>query len=588
MSGSSFKPLEYSYSSNRPVRTLYHLLNRRPRFYLLLFLLFAVKHSPLMVVPFLLARIIDTLAAPDQSPVDLLPTYFTVITVLIVQNIATHVWFATLLSNGIRDMEKRLRSAVTTRMQQLSIAFHDRTESGRLQAKVLRDAEQIQNLCNFLGQMGIAAVISFFFAVIVTAVREPRLLVFYVVLAPLSSGLMTIFRRRMKSRNREFRSEVERMNSEVAEMINMIPVARAHGIEEQAIQDSHKKFQGVQRRGRRLDRMNALFGSSAFVAFQMSMIVGLAALSWVCWKGWISVGEIVLFQGLFSMIVTSVSSLLNLIPEVARGFESIRSIGEILECPDIERNAGRRKVEQVHGAVAFEDVGFTYENAAAPAVRGFSLDVRPGECIALVGPSGAGKSTIIHLLIGFHRPERGRILLDGIDMEELDMRTYRRFVSVAPQETMLFSGSLRDNITYGLTGIDEKQFQQVLTMSNLTDVVNEMPDGWRTRIGEDGALLSGGQRQRIAIARALIRDPRILILDEATSALDVLSEKLVQEAIDRAVQNRTTFIVAHRLSTIRRADRIVVMKDGRIAEIGSYDELMVQRGLFFEMQRVQH
>ncbi len=588
MTSSHIRPLEYDYSSSRPIRTLYFLLNRKIWFYPLLFLLFAVKHSPMLAVPLLVARVVDTLAAPDLYPVEQLPVYFSIMAILIVQNMGTHLWFATLISNVIRDMEKRLRSSVATRMQQLSIAFHDRTESGRLQTKVLRDAEQIQNMCNFLGQMGIGAVISFLFAIGITAFREPRLLIFYLILVPLSAGLRAMFRRQMQQRNRAFRSEVEQMNSEVVEMINMIPVARAHGIEEQAIRDSHQKFQDVQHRGRRLDRMNALFGSSAFVTFQISMITGLGALSWACWKGWISVGEIMLFQGLFSMIVMSVTGLLNLIPEIARGIESIRSIGEVLECPDIEHNEGRTKVQSVEGGVSFEQVGFTYENARGAAVCDFSLTVQPGECIALVGSSGAGKSTLAQLLIGFHRPQQGRILLDGTNMEELDMCTFRRFVSVVPQETMLFSGSLRDNITYGLDGIDDGQIQQVLAMANLTDVVGDLPDGLHARIGEDGALLSGGQRQRIAIARALLRDPRILILDEATSALDVVSEKKVQEAIDRAIQNRTTFIVAHRLSTIRQADRIVVMKEGRIAEVGSYDELVARAGLFCEMQKLQH
>ncbi|MGE4490297.1 MAG: ABC transporter ATP-binding protein, partial [Kiritimatiellales bacterium] len=217
----------------------------------------------------------------------------------------------------------------------------------------------------------------------------------------------------------------------------------------------------------------------------------------------------------------------------------------------------------------------------------FLLDVTPGECIALVGSSGAGKSTVMQLLIGFRRPQAGRILFDGKDMEECDMRTVRRFISVVPQETVLFSGSIRENIVYGLGDINEEHLNEILSAAHLFDVIAALPKGLETRIGEDGALLSGGQRQRIAIARALVRDPRILVLDEATSALDVVSEKKVQEAIDHAVQNRTTFIVAHRLSTIRRADRIVVMQDGRIAEIGSYDELMERRGLFFEMQQLQ-
>lgn len=587
MHKTSFKPLEYDYSANQPVRTLYKLLGKGPWFYVRLITIFSIKHSPLWVVPFLISRIVDTLASPDSYPVERLPLYFAGVIILVVQNIPSHYVFAVMLSNTIRDMEKRLRSAVTRRMQQLSIAFHDRTESGRLQAKVLRDAEQIQNTCNFLGQVGLTAVMSFLVAIIVTAIREPRLLIFYLILVPLSSGLRSLFRRQMRSRNREFRSQVEEMNSAVSEMINMIPVARAHGIEEEATEGSYRKFHDVLHRGRKLDRMNALFGSSAFVTFQVSMILGLASLSWACWKGWITVGEIMLFQGLFTMIVMSMTALLNMVPEIARGFESIRSIGEILECPDIEHNEGRQTVRQVAGKVEFEQVEFTYENAREAAVRDFSLSVEPGECIALVGPSGAGKSTIIQMLIGFHRPEQGRILLDGLDMEEIDMRSYRRFVSVVPQETMLFSGSLRDNITYGRKGVSDEQIRKVMAMANLTDVVNDLPEGLQTRIGEDGALLSGGQRQRIAIARALIRDPRILILDEATSALDVVSEKLVQEAIDRAIQDRTTFIVAHRLSTIRQADRIVVMKDGRLEEVGSYDELMARDGLFKEMQELQ-
>jgi len=583
-----YKPLEYDYRSNRPIRTLFYLLDRKWPSYVLLILTHIVKQSPVWAVPFLLARVINTLADSQTYPVGHLPLYFILMAVLVLQNILSHTFFASMLSGSVRNMEKRLRSAVAVRLQQLSISFHDRTESGRLQAKVLRDVEQIQMLCMFLGEAGIGAVLTGLLAISVTAVREPRLLIFYIILVPLSAGLLTLFRRQMRARNRAFRSEVEQMSAEVTEMINMIPVARAHGLEDEAARRSNQTFHAVHASGRRLDLMNALFGSSAFATFQFSMLTGLVVLSWLCWKGWINVGEIVLFQGLFSMIVTSVTMLLNMVPQIARGIESIHSLGEVIECPDIEHNEGRRTVASVEGRVQFEEVHFRYENARESAVRDFSLMVEPGECIALVGPSGAGKSTLAQLLIGFRRAQQGRLLLDGADMEELDMRTFRRFVSVVPQETVLFSGSMRDNITYGNRSISEETLWDVLRMANLTEVVDGLPEGLDTRIGEDGALLSGGQRQRIAIARALVRDPRILILDEATSSLDVVSEKKVQEAIDRAIQNRTTFIVAHRLSTIRQADRIVVMKDGRIDEIGSYEELMAKRGSFFEMQQMQH
>jgi ATP-binding cassette subfamily B protein len=370
-------------------------------------------------------------------------------------------------------------------------------------------------------------------------------------------------------------------------MLNMIPVVRAHGLEAEAARRMTAQFGAVNARGRRLDVLNAVFGSSTFVVFQLSMVLGLMVMSWFCRKGWISVGDIVLYQSLFSMIVMSVSQLLSMYPQLARGVESIRSIGEVLECPDIEHNRGRRVMESMDGHVQFEKMSFSYDGDKGAAIRNFSLDVKPGECIALVGPSGAGKSTLMQLLVGFRRPQQGRILFDGQDMEELDMRTARRFISVVPQETVLFSGSIRENIIYGLSDVSDDRLREVLAAANLTELVDSLPKGLDTRIGEDGALLSGGQRQRIAIARALVRNPRILVLDEATSALDVVSEKKVQEAIDRAVRNRTTFIVAHRLSTIRKAGRIVVMKDGRIEEVGSYNELMNLGGFFFEMQQLQ-
>lgn len=582
-----FRPLEYHYRSSRPVRTLFNLLNRPRRFYAALVLVLIVKHSPVWAIPFLIARVINTLAEPAVYPVSQMMLYFGAVILLIVQNIPTHTLYVSMLSSAVRDLECTLRSALVTRLQHLSIAFHDRTETGRLQAKVLRDVEQVQMFCMLLSDTGVMAVLSFSFAVIVTAVRQPRLLIFFVLLVPVIARLRALFARRIRERNTAFRSEIEQMSAEVTEMLNMIPVVRAHGLEEEAARRMSAQFNAVHERGRRLDVINAVFGSSAFVVFQLSMVFGLMVMSWFCRKGLITVGDIVLYQSLFSMIVMSVSQLLSMYPQLARGVESVRSIGEILECPDIEHNRGRLAVESLRGHVRFEEISFFYEGDKGAAIRDFSLDVKPGECVALVGPSGAGKSTLMQLLIGFRRPQQGRILFDGQDMETLDMRTVRRFVSVVPQETVLFSGSIRENIVYGLSGISDEQLNHVLAAAHLTELIESLPKGLDTRIGEDGALLSGGQRQRIAIARALIRNPRILVLDEATSALDVVSEKKVQEAIAHAIQNRTTFIVAHRLSTIRRADRIVVMKDGRIEESGSYGELMDRRGLFFEMQQLQ-
>ncbi len=586
VSPTDIRPLEYAYRSSRPVRTLLFLLNRRWYHYLAILFLYLLKYAPVCLTPVFISEVINAFTEENGRP-DLLPLYFGIISVVILQNFFSHSAYIYMLGAAVRDMEKHLRSALVIRLQQLSIPFHSRTESGKFQAKVLRDAEQIQAMCMLLGEAGMGIVVGFIFAIIITVIRAPQLLLFYLFMVPLSLGVRAVFGRRMQDRNNEYRSEIERMSSETVEMINMIPIARAHGLEREAAHRSNRKFQSVSQQGLKLDLINALFGSAAWVTFQLSMVAALAVLSWFCWKGRITAGEIVLFQSMFAMIVMAVSQLLGMYPHIARGMESIRSIGEILECPDIEKDEGRKEVTALEGRVEFDAVDFSYENNGKHMVKQFTLSVEPGECIALVGASGAGKSTLVQLLIGFLRPGNGRIFIDGADMEELDMRTVRRFISVVPQETILFSGSIRENILYGLNGISEKRLEDVLEAANLKDVIDELEEGLDSKVGEDGARLSGGQRQRIAIARALIRDPKILVLDEATSALDVVSEKMVQEAIDRAVQNRTTFIVAHRLSTIRQADRIVVMKEGRIAEVGSYSELMELKGLFYEMQKLQ-
>jgi ATP-binding cassette subfamily B protein len=220
-------------------------------------------------------------------------------------------------------------------------------------------------------------------------------------------------------------------------------------------------------------------------------------------------------------------------------------------------------------------------------LNGFELQVKPGECVALVGESGAGKSTILNMLIGFYRPTSGRILMDGIPFDELDMRAFRNKLAVVPQSTVLFSGTIRENITYGLSDVSDEKLQHVIEIANLHDVIAAMPNGLDSKIGEHGGKLSGGQRQRIAIARAMIRDPQIILLDEATSALDNVSEFLVQKAMKELIRGRTTFIVAHRLSTIRDADRIVVVKKGRVGEVGTFEELMGRRGDFYQLKQMQ-
>jgi ATP-binding cassette subfamily B protein len=259
----------------------------------------------------------------------------------------------------------------------------------------------------------------------------------------------------------------------------------------------------------------------------------------------------------------------SMLPVITRGFDGLRSIGEVLECPDIEENRGKRAVTKVSGQFQFENVCFSYGQTAdtASALQNLSIQVHPGEVIGIVGPSGSGKTTLASLVTGFHRPTSGRIFLDGVDMNTIDLRTYRRHLAIVSQQTILFNGTLRENIIYGTKNIRQMELQTAIESANAADFIFDLPHGLETEIGAGGIQLSGGQRQRIAIARALLRDPRVLILDEATSALDSSSEAVVQQALEKLMVCRTTFIIAHRHNVLRQASRILVLNRGNAKTI---------------------
>ena len=329
------------------------------------------------------------------------------------------------------------------------------------------------------------------------------------------------------------------------------------------------------------------FSSISWVAFQLFQVLCLAFTGYLASRGSISVGEVVMYQTYFSSIVNQVSGIITLLPIISKGLESVNSVGDILLCHDVEDNRNKQKIQELTGDITFDHVAFQYHDAESPVLKDVSFHIRPGETVAFVGGSGAGKTTILNLVIGFIKTTEGRILIDGMDLNTLNLQSYRSHIAVVPQQSILFSGTIRDNITYGMNHISDELMNQVIKAANLEELIASLPEGLDTQITEHGNSLSGGQRQRISIARAFVRNPRILILDEATSALDTISEKKIQEAIHNLVQNRTTLIVAHRLSTIRDADRIAVVGNGGIKEFGTYEELMELKGEFYRLKNLQ-
>jgi ATP-binding cassette subfamily B protein len=577
------KNLDEFFRAEHPLKTLFALLRRDRRRALIAFFAYGLKHSPVFVLPAVIADCVDVVVK-HRALHELLINAI-VLVILILQNVPVNLLYARQWSIVVRDLEYMLRFTLSERIQKLSIGFHSRTNAGVLQTKVVRDIENIQTMMQSTADAGFAAVFGLIGAVSITAVKAPQFLPFFFVLVPVSGFVITKSRSRLNASNEAFRETVEGMSGQVNEMAQLIPVTRAHGLEQTALTRIHRSFKRVRDDGHRLDVTTGWFGALAYSSYQLCFVTCVLIAVWMAWHniGGVTVGEVVMLSSYFHLLAGSAVMLTNLAPLMTKGFASIRSLGEVLSNDDIERNEGKRVVTDVTGAVTFESVTHTYPDAATPALASIDLTVRAGETIALVGPSGAGKSTLVNLAIGFIRPDSGRVVLDGVDMEVLDMRTYRRFVSVVPQETVLFEGTVAENVGYGIADADLSHIEQALRDANAWEFVEVLPDGLETLLGPRGATLSGGQRQRLAIARALIRNPRVLILDEATSALDTASEVLVQEALERLMAGRTTFIVAHRLSTIRNADRIVVLDSGRIAEVGGHAELLAHGGLYSDL-----
>jgi ATP-binding cassette subfamily B protein len=581
--------LDGRFDSKHPRRTLWNLFSDQRRRVFGAVALYVIKQSPASLLPFAMGLIVDALTKGGDGAFRRIVIIAGIYFLLLLQNPLVHTSFVRLMSGALRHMQFNLRSALVERLQQLSITFYEEKQSSALQTKLLRDVDAIDGLCRHLMNTGLNGLLVIIYVAIIALVKQPLLAIYFLVTVPAGVALLKLFDRRFKEQYKAMRIETEQMNARVGEMLQMLPVTRAHGLESIETRSVRSVFERIRERGLQVDTLTEFFASASWFTFMCFQLACLVFSAWLVVRRRITVGDAVMYHTYFGMLIGAVQQFLSVFPAMAQGADAIRSLGEVLEGDQVESNEGKAAVPNpLRGEIIFENVSFNYPRGREVALQTISLRIAAGETVAFVGESGAGKSTLVNLAIGFRQPATGRILLDGRDLRELDLRTFRRQIGVVPQTTLLFNGSLRENVTYGLDNVSDEKLWKILADANLAEFVRGLPQQLDTPLGESGTRLSGGQRQRLAIARALVRDPHLVILDEATSALDTASEQLVQEALVRLTRGRTTLIVAHRFSTIRHAHRVVVLYRGQIVEQGTHTELLAREGHFYRLARLQH
>jgi ATP-binding cassette, subfamily B, bacterial MsbA len=481
-----------------------------------------------------------------------------------------------------------IRRRVFRHLQRLSLRYFEANPHGRIMARVLYDVEAVQYVLSGGMVEIVSNVITVIVIIVVLFVFNWQLALFAISVLPLYVINFMVFRARVRQAASESREQYHEVYSTLSESVSGVKVVMSFARESAEA----RKFVAECRQSIHLNmatgRWQAILGIGAGL---LTSVANVAVLFFggreVLITGRMTIGELMAFRVYLMQLYTPIIALVTINDTINWVMTAVERIFETLDTvPDIEQRRDAVRLDRVEGEVEFDNLAFAYE-AGEPVLEEISFLAKPGSSTALVGPSGSGKTTLVHLIPRFYDPTSGRILVDGLDLRDVTTSSLRNNIGMVLQESFLFSGTLRENIKYGRPEASDEEVVQASMAANAHDFIMEFPDGYETLVGERGTRLSGGQRQRISIARALLRNPRILILDEATSALDSESEALIQEALDNLMKGRTTFTIAHRLSTVMNADTILVLENGKIVERGTHAELATAGGLYARLCEVQ-